>query len=97
MLQGLSIWPQDLRPAVIADSVSLHRSDSISDEELCHLRVGDDGISFTHSVARTKLSLWVVHVDFQSQLLDSAAERGGGDSENSGGPSRPRNSTAGMA
>jgi len=25
----LGIWPQDLRPAVIADSVSLHRSDSI--------------------------------------------------------------------
>jgi len=44
MLQDLGIWPQDLRPAVIADSVFLHRSDSISDEELCQLRDGDDGI-----------------------------------------------------
>src|SRR5262245_17441189 len=36
-------------------------------------------------------------MDFQSQLLDSAAKRGWRNAQNSRGSSRPRDSTAGMA
>jgi len=54
-LQGLGLWPQNLRSAVMEDSISLHRWDSNSDKELRHLRAGDDGVNFTHSGDRTKL------------------------------------------
>jgi len=54
-LQGLGLWPQNLRSAVMADSISLHRLDSNSDKDLLHLQRGDGGVNITHSGDRAKL------------------------------------------